>query len=639
VCGIGVWFDPRPSAEGVERVLRLHAPIRHRGPDDEGFLFLAGDGTVARVASPALAPRSPITVGMAFRRLEILDLRPEAAQPMGSPDGSAWLVFNGEIYNFRELRAELEAGGRRFRSHGDTEVLLAAYERWGEGCFARLEGMWALAILDLRKRRLVISRDRFGIKPLYWALRDGALLLASEAKQILQAQGGRPAPNRPLVEMYLRGTRYPFVEETFFDGIFPAPPAGWASWALDAPPAAPVFHPYWALADHVAHPARAIPYPEAVDRVEETLTRAVASHKVADVEVGSLLSGGLDSAVLMALAKKKLGLPLPTFSLGFREAAPRYCELRFVDALVKDAGLTNHETTLDAGWVAANIDRVLSALEEPPLAMPALAQYRVFELVASRGLRVVLDGQGADEIVAGYAYHQRAFLKDRLVHGRWLAFAAEARAIAAREGGSPWSVVRDHFVAPRLRPRRPYDWIAAAPPRANLPEVLAARGDFGHDPALVNRQLYYDMRWGNAKIILGYGDRSAMAHSVEGRVPYYDRAFVELLFSLPDDYKVSRGDRKRVLRDVARRWVPPVVTERADRMGFGIPDEEMIRGPLAAHVETSLLDSGLLHSGAVEPEEVRRFHADFTAGRHQDHRAIWRLFSLARWSRLFEVSW
>jgi asparagine synthase (glutamine-hydrolysing) len=287
VCGLGVWFDPRPSEEGVERTLRLHAPIRHRGPDDEGFLFVAADGTVARSSSGALPPGKRITLGMAFRRLGILDLRPEAAQPMGSADRATWLVFNGEIYNFRELRAELEAEGREFRSHGDTEVLLAAYERWGEGCFARLDGMWALAILDLPKRRLVVSRDRFGVKPLHWALCDGALLLASEAKQIVHAQGVRPTPNRPLVEMYLRGTRYPFVDETFFEGIHLMPPATWASWPLDDPPQTPVFHPYWALADHVAHPSRAVPYAEARDRVEETLTRAVASHMVADVEVGS----------------------------------------------------------------------------------------------------------------------------------------------------------------------------------------------------------------------------------------------------------------------------------------------------------------------------------------------------------------
>jgi asparagine synthase (glutamine-hydrolysing) len=637
VCGLGVWFDPSAPDFAAERLVRLHAPIRHRGPDAEAFLFATKDGSVEVRERAEPLSRGRVTLGMAFRRLRILDLRGEAMQPMGSPDGQTWLVFNGEIYNFRELKGTLAAEGRRFRTTGDTEVLLAAFEQWGEGAFERLEGMWAAVFLDLRRRRLVASRDRFGMKPLFWASRGGALLLASEVKQILASDGGRPAPNRPLVEMYLRGARLPCLEETFFEGIRAVPPGTWASWPLDVPPQAPVFTPYWTLAAAAAHPLR-LSYPEAVDRVEAALTKAVSSHSVADVPVGALLSGGLDSATVVALARKKLGLDLPTFSLGYREAAPQSCELRFVDAQVKEAGLTNFETTFDARWVEQNVDRVVFSIEEPPLAMPALAQYRVFELVASRGLRVVLDGQGADEIAAGYPYHQRAFLRDRLVHGRLFDFASELSAIATRESRAVWRVLDDLAFAPRRRSAPDTGWVVEAP-RSNLSEFRAASADFGPDSSAVNRRLYYDVRWGNVKIVLGYGDRNAMAHSVESRVPYFDRTFVELLFALPDDYKIRRGDRKRVLRDVARRHVPPVITERADRMGFGTPDESMIRGPLGPHIAQTMAESGVLQGGAVEPAATRRFHADFGRGAHGDYRAIWRLYALGRWARRFDISW
>lgn len=621
-------------AETLRRLFSLHAPIRHRGPDGEGFLLLDRHGRAQRFDRQEEVPRdAEPQLAMAFRRLKILDLSPAAAQPMSSPDGKVWIVFNGEIYNFRELRRELEALGRTFASHGDTEVVLAAYERWGEKCFQRLEGMWAMAIVDLRRRKLVLSRDRFGIKPLYWSIDSGALLIASEIKQIVQALGRRPVPNRSLLAMYLRNQRYPFVEETFFEGIRPMPPATWAEIDLDDPLVPPRFHLYWQLADFISNGSRPS-YGDAVDAVEESLTRAATSHLVSDVRVGALLSGGLDSATLVGLLARRAGIKLPTFSLGYRDAAPKYCELRFVDAMARRDGLENHETTLDPAWVSANIDRVLWALEEPPLAMPALAQFRVFELCAQHGATVILDGQGSDEITAGYSYHQRLYLKDRIVKRQPLAFASELLAIARREHRSPLGVVNDFFIAPRLR-RPAYPWVKE--PGTDRQELAAAARDFGRDSSLVNRQLYFDVRWGNVKIILGYGDRAAMAHSIEARVPYFDRAFVELLFTLPDDYKIGKGERKRILRDVARRHVPPEITERTDRMGFGTPDGEMIRGALWDEIESAVLEGPLLSSEVVDAAAVRRLVEDFGPA-SDDYRTIWRLYALSRWATRFNVA-
>ncbi len=638
MCGISILLDPA-GPRFASRLLAMHAAIRHRGPDGEGFLVVDRDGAVTRseAADKLAAPATP-HVGFAFRRLKICDLSEAANQPMGSADHKTWVVFNGEIYNFRELRVELEAQGHVFRSHGDTEVVLAAYQQWGERCFERLDGMWGIAVLDLRRNRLVVSRDRFGIKPVYWKIDDsGAILFASEIKQLLAATDGEPPrANHQLIAAYLRGFRYPTLEETFFEGIRSVPPATWCEIDLVAP-AEPRFQSYWNLADFAAGDS-ALSYDEAVAQVEERLAAAVASHRQADVKVGALLSGGLDSSTLVGLAHRNGAARLPTYSLGYRDAAPAFCEMSYVDAMTRRDGIENHETTFDAAWIVDNTDRILWSLEEPPLAMPAFAQYRMFEFCAEQGATVILDGQGADEIAGGYGYHQRAFIKQRLLHGQLFAAWSELRAIGRRERRTAAMVFFDFFLRHYTRRRPQFPWIVDAGSRTKDPDFTHARGDYGRDRSLVNRQLYFDVRWGNVKIVLGYGDRNAMAHSIEARVPYFDRAFVELMFSLPDTLKIGNGDRKRALRDVARRYVPTEITERGDRMGYGTPDEAMIRGPLSDVIADAVNDSAFRAAGWIVPEEADRLLRDFREGRHGDFRAVWRLFALSRWARRFSLT-
>ena len=638
MCGISAIIDPTGSPGLISRLLAMHAVIHHRGPDGEGFLVVDDRGVPTRSETPdRLRATAKPGVGFAFRRLKICDLSEDAAQPMASADGQTWIAFNGEIYNFRDLRSELKAKGRVFRTTGDTEVALAAYEQWGVKCFDRLDGMWAIAILDLHRKRLVVSRDRFGIKPLFWKFENGkTLLLASEIKQLLAASPASLRSNRPLIAMYLRGQRYPMLEETFFEGIRAVPPATWCEIDLSTP-AEPQFQAYWNLADTTSD-RNELSYEQAVECVEDALTRSVALQRQADVKVGALLSGGLDSSTLVALANRIGAAKLPTFSLGYRDAAPRFCEMRYVDAMTQRDRLENHETTFDASWIASNTDRILWTLEEPPLAMPAFAQFRLFELCAQQGATVILDGQGSDEITGGYQYHQRALLKDRLTHCRPLAMLSELQAMARHEHRSAAAIFTEFFVRPYVRRRVSYSWAADGGPRANEAEFTFARSDFGHDRPLVNRLLYFDVRWGNVKIVLGYGDRNAMAHSVEARVPYFDRAFVELMFSLPDCYKVGRGVRKRALRDVGRRYLPPEITERGDRLGFGTPDGEMIRGPLRDTIAEAINDPAFRASGWVNAPEASRFLLDFQKGIHQDFRAVWRLFVLSRWATRFAVS-
>ena len=609
MCGITAVFGRGDVAEVARR---MHAPIRHRGPDAEGF-----------AAFPNAA--------LAFRRLKIVDLSEAAAQPMQR--GDRWLVFNGEIYNYRELRAELRALGHEFRSDGDAEVILAAHEQWGVDCLTRLQGMWAFVLIDVARRSVLVSRDRLGIKPLYWQRHDGKILFASEARQIIAANG-RAEANLPLVIRHIRGDRTPCYDETFFRGIQMVPSASFCEFSLDDD-RDPEFKPFWRLSDVVAHP---LPYDDARERLRALLDETVDSHRHADVKTGCLLSGGLDSSVLTALMADDLaaeGDEVETFSFGFRDRAPRFCEMRYVDAIARGRrNIVNHETTFDAGWVANHVGRVVSSLEEPSLSMAALAQWRVFELVRERGTTVVLDGEGSDEIFAGYPPYQRMLLADYARAGQFGSVARELAAMAQWNDQTVPGVVANMLLPPlRNRIAGPkFPWVTAERP------AITNHIDRSADPSRVNRSLYHAVRWGNVKIVLYYTDKASMAHSVEARVPYMDHRVVELAFSLPAPHKVGQGMRKRVLRDIGKTLLPAEVTDRRDRMGFGTPEEQFLREPaLASSVRERLTDPSFLGMSMLDAGEVRKLVDRFMSGEERDFRSVWRLYTLAVWQSEFAV--
>ena len=630
MCGISVVVAPSSSPEVAREALRMHAPIRHRGPDGEGVL-LSGGGRISRYDDVASVPdNATASVAFAFRRLKIVDLTDAASQPMRSHDGQCWIVFNGEIYNFLALRAELEGRGHVFKTTGDTEVILAAYEQWGEECFSRFEGMWAIVILDLRRNRLVACRDRFGIKPLYYRLTSDRLYLASEIRQIL-AVSGKARPNATLLRSFLAGDRDTVLDDTFFEGINAVPPGWWFTVPLNSSLQQLDFRAYWNLDDY-QEKRPPLDYAAAVARCGELMTASVRTHSHADVRVGSLVSGGLDSTTIGTLLVRQQR-DAPTFSFGFRDAAPRFCELPYVDKIVREENMHNYQTTFSADWVAQNATRVVSSLEEPPLAMPAFAQFRTFELCREHDTTVVLDGQGSDEIFAGYTYHERLLLLERLRRGRIPSFVREAASIAARDSLSVPRLVAKAFAAPpayalaqKMRGR--LAWIASG---------YGGRNGIRDRSRTVNQRLHHDVKWGNAKIILGYADKNAMQFSIESRVPFFDRELVEFAFGLPGDFKVGHGTRKRVLRDFARTFLPPDITERRDRMGFATPDAEWLRGPLWPRVREAISDPALISSDCFDAARTRRFIEQFERGEHHEARAIWRIWMTSVWKDAFSV--
>jgi asparagine synthase (glutamine-hydrolysing) len=636
MCGISAVIDAHASA-GVSAVLRrMHAPIRHRGPDEESFLLVGEDWRVTAGVANDDAARA----GLAFRRLRVIDLSDDAAQPMRSTAREAWICFNGEIYNFRSLRDELR-DRYDFRSQSDTEVILAAYEKWGVDCFEHLEGMWAIVIVDLSRRRVILSRDRFGIKPLYWWKREGRLLVASEIKQILAAIDERPRPNEPEIAAFLRGNRVPTLNETFFRDIQPFPPASTMVIPLDGSPSPDAPRTFWSLNALDTFDVRERDYPQWVDRFERVLGEAVQSHNVADVNVGYLLSGGLDSSTLTAMmardARSHGRKPAPAFSFGFRERAADVCELHHVDSVAQKLGVDVHETSLDGAWISQNAGKVMRALEEPALGIAALAQYRVFQLSAAHGMTVVIDGEASDEVLGGYPSYQVNLLRDHLGRGRLIAFARAVREMARYEDRSSLAVLSDLGRRFRSRPRRRGSWLDPAYGQNAEREMAkrAALADARADRSRVWRLLYRDVTWGNVKIVLGYTDRVSMAHSIEARVPFLDRAVVETAFALPDEFKVGNGQRKRILRDVARRYLPASVTERKDRMGFGVPHAMLMRemGADLPDRVRSVSAFPAFAGGAVEALLARLPENDPAS-----MAMLWRVYSLARWLEEFDVA-
>jgi asparagine synthase (glutamine-hydrolysing) len=634
MCGIGAVIGPDTSAE---LLLRMHASIRHRGPDGEGFLSVTRAGSATRhLDGDALlreTATNPPVAALAFRWLKIQDITEAARQPMVSEDGAVWIALNGEIYNFRELAAELSARGHAFHTHSDTEVALAAFLEWGTDCFARFIGMWSIVLIDTRNRRAIVSRDRFGIKPLAFTVQGRALLIASEARQIACSGNSAPEPDLDSIARFATGSPQLHCR-TFFRGVETFPPGCYAVVDFDAPRIEP--RPYWRLADALTT-AVDWTFDDAARRLDELLTSSVRMQLIAEVGVGTLLSGGLDSSLVTVLASRADSVRRPAFSFVLNERIDkRLDESQYIDDVVQATGVPSYKTTMDGAWVRDNMTRVTLAQEAPVTGAPVMAQFRTHELAASMGVRVVLDGQGSDETFGGYIRHQALLLNDLLLQGHGITFARELNAFrrAGRHYGLTY--LRQGIASPLLRPfiprRAPAWFLGAVEDRNQRPEHLPRT-------SRLSRALYRDVTELNLPNVLGITDHNSMAHSLEARVPFLDHRIVELAFALPAAFKVGEGMRKRILRTLALRYVPPSVSARTDSIGFGTPQGRWMRNELRASIESAALDGVFqrdpLFDGAAARRLIKRYYEGNRAP--ADERQVWTLFALHSWYQAFGI--
>jgi asparagine synthase (glutamine-hydrolysing) len=604
MCGICGVVSASGSVD-PERVARMSTTLVHRGPDSAGEFC---DGTAA----------------LAARRLSIIDLE-TGDQPIANEDGTLHVVQNGEIYNYRELRRELERAGHTFRTHGDTEVLLHLYEQYGDGFAARLRGMFAVAIWDAPRRRLVVARDRFGIKPLYYSDLGGELAFASELRALPRGEIDVDA-----VEAFLAFNSIP-GPLTIFRETRKLPAGHLLLWEDGA-----------VRVERFARPA---PLPERDDEqaelVEELRSRlrdSVRAHLVSDVPVGVLLSGGVDSALLAALAAEESAGPVRTFSIGFEERS--FDELAGARLVAERYGTQHRELVLRPD-AALLLPALADAFDEPFADSSALPTYLVSELAAS-DVKVALSGEGGDELFGGYYTYAADLLAARTG-----GLARLARPVVERLPSSSAKASFDYrakrFVrAAHLPPlERHHGWKEIFSPGLRA-ELTGRRSGF--DPVDLLRTRYaetdgaeelarlqdVDLGVYLADDLLVKTDRASMAHSLEARVPYLDTVVTNLALALPTRHKVRGLAKKVLLRKAAAPLLPREIVQGKKR-GFSIPAAAWLRGELEPFARDTLAAETLRRQGFFEPRVVERLLDDHVAGREDLSRQLWGLLAFTLW--------
>ena len=651
MCGIAALYEPGAPAWLPDVTRAMTRAVRHRGPDGEGFAFFRADSaatvvisdeTPAGVAGAREAPAGSV-LGLGHRRLSIIDLSIAGHQPMPDGDHRCWIVFNGEIYNYVELRTELAAGGHRFVSGSDTEVILAAWHAWGEACLARFNGMFAFALFDCRTGRLFAARDRFGVKPLYfWRTPTGGFALASEIKQFTAHPEWRARLNGQPAYDFLNWGISDHTCETFFAGVeqlrggefLSAPLATLASarpqrwYALEPAPFA---------GDFAAASAR----------FRELLDDSVRLRLRADVPVGSCLSGGLDSSSIVCTMRAQLGALAPelqnTFS-AYSDVA-RFDERTYIEEVAAATGAERHYVVPSPDVLLSEFDQLTWHQDEPFGSTSIFAQWCVFRLARQNGVVVMLDGQGADEALGGYHGYFGPRLAGLLRQGRWGAFWREAAAVRALHGQTPLmqaKLLANELLSPRLTDqlRRLVGRTVRAPEFLDLAK-LGAIARSPHDNAIDLREPVRSLGHAqltalNLPMLLHWEDRDSMAHGVEARLPFLDYRLVEFCLGLPEAFKLSEGWTKRVLREGQRGRLPERVRLRRDKLGFATAEETWMRGE-RREVFLELLDDAIATAGGILTPAARTKAERILAGAEPFNFLVWRFISFGNWIRRFQV--
>jgi len=599
MCGIAGQIAFSGDAPDPDLVSSMSARLAHRGPDGSGEF---SEGPVA----------------LAHRRLAIIDPVPAGDQPMSADDGRLWIVYNGEIYNHPELRAELESLGYRFRTRTDTEVVLAAFREWGPGCLDRFNGMWAFALWDSGRRRLFCARDRLGIKPFYYAQTDDSFLFASEIKALLEDPSTGTAPDPDLLRTFLAWGVADHTGGTLFEGIYQLPPA---HYMVVTPDGAGRPQRYWRL--HVSGPVHGSDDPAIYRRFMEILHDAVRIRLRSDVPVGTCLSGGIDSSTITAIINRLISGESPesvgdrqkTFSVVFDD--PRFDESRYIEIMTGATGVDDHRVRPSTDGLRDDLDRLLYAQDEPFGSLSIYAQYAVMRL-ASREVKVVLDGQGADEQLAGYLAYIWPYIRTLIGEGEIRRGLSELRSALRLHGG--FFAAAAGQLLTRSRRRRLL--------RGEAPAVHRYAGP-------LHRVLEQETCATNLPLLLHYEDRNSMAFSIESRVPFCDVRLVEFIAGLPLDQKIRAGMTKYILRRSTRDLLPRAIRCRRDKMGFVTPEEVWMREVLRDDVEAIFSSPEFAGRPWWDAEAVRRDYSRFADGKGEYSPEIWRILCTELWLRKF----
>ena len=602
----------------------MAATMVHRGPDQEGCFSSEG-------------------ITLAFRRLAIIDLSEHGNQPMLNEDGSVVLVFNGEIYNFQELREELRGKGHLFSSLADSEVIIHGYEEWGTGVLDRLRGMFAFAIYDLPKRRLMLARDRIGIKPLYYTHQQGKLIFASEIKAILEAPNVERGINFQALYDYL-GFEFVPAPQTMFAGINKLPAGHYLLLAGDQLEVAR----YWDLS--FAPGQNRLSFDEAVEQLRYHLDSAVKSHLVSDVPLGVFLSGGLDSSCIVALMRRHLNGPLKTFTIGYEDKS--FSELEYAEIVARHCH-TEHQVLMLDTLNADYVERTLYHLDEPMTDLSTVPLYLLCKQ-AREHVTVCLSGEGADESLAGYDRFKAsrlnhyfgllpAVLRKQVVGGliRKLPDRPQKKGIINMfkrfvDGASldpDGQHLRWQYFLNRAMEDNLFNEMFGSKVIMDPFRMVRAYTDHCDAQDRVNREIYLDMRFMMVDSVLMKVDRMSMASSLEIRVPLLDHVLVEFLASLPGDWKLNKMTSKFIFRAALEGLLPKKVIYRG-KQGYSLPVKHLLRGELKEYMISLLNDSKVIREN-MDIVYVNRLIDEHLAMSHNHNHILWALINVAIWHNRF----
>jgi asparagine synthase (glutamine-hydrolysing) len=619
IAGIIKLHSSEPIEE--ERLRRMRDVLRHRGPDGEGIWIDGG-------------------VGLAHRRLAIVDIA-GGAQPMSNEDRSAWITYNGEIYNHPELMAELTANGHRYRSRSDTETILHLYQDDGNDCVHRLRGMFAFALWDRKKQSLLLARDRLGIKPLYYAVTDDELLFASEIKAIVAATSSRPLLNEAIIPEYL-ATGFVSGPETFFRGIRKLLPGRTLTWSRrDGLQERRYWQPY-------SDRQRSQTPKQSADDLRARLSDVVRSHLMSDVPVGLFLSGGIDSSGLAGLMASLVKTPIRTFSVGFPEREGN--ELNYARLAARSIGSEHHEVVITAEQFFRELPRLIWH-EDEPIAFPSSVPLYFVSALAREHVKVVLTGEGADELFCGYNRYRVTAWNQRL--GKTysqLAPRFARHALSKTIDALPWPARRylgRTFLALSTDPRSVFFENFAVFKERVLQEMLAdrdvlrSRDPFGEvlsyyegaSGGIVDRMSQTDLQTYLVELLMKQ-DQMSMAASIESRVPFLDHELVEYVVGLPPASKLGIWQTKVLLRQALRDVVPQQILTRK-KMGFPVPVGSWLRGSFERLIGDFVTGPRAATRKLFEPVFLARLAEEHRTGRGEHGARLWSLMNLEIWQRIF----
>jgi asparagine synthase (glutamine-hydrolysing) len=648
MCGICGEIDFRNKNVRVDSVRKMCDVLAHRGPDDEGMVFIRGD--------KLFEPKRPVDnlinekgfeVGLGHRRLSIIDLSIAAHQPMCNEDGKIWIVFNGEIYNFQTIREQLEKKGHFFKSKSDTEVILHAYEEWGAECVNRFRGMFAFAIWDSKLQRLFMARDRLGKKPLVYCNRNGWFAFASEIKALLQIPGVEKKVNRNAIHHYLT---YQYVPspDTIFEGIKKLRPAHYLLYDRDGNLR---IERYWRLCFDSSHHT-AFDMQELSGRIQKELEESVKLRLISDVPLGAFLSGGVDSSLIVGIMARLSRKPVKTFSVGFEEK--EFDELIYAGLVSKYFGTEHHEFTVKPNAVEI-LPKLVWHYNEPFADSSAIPTYYVSK-VTKDFVKVVLTGDAGDENFAGYR---------RYLFSQWVAIFTRLPQKLRKNLMPPLLRALSSFHVQEARLNRLADFIdmLTAEQEKNYLEQIRVfnakekediytrefREDLNDtDPInflldkfkeietkdFLDKLLYLDINTYLPEDLLVKMDIATMANSLEARAPFLDHQFMEFVGGIPSQLKLRRMNTKFILKVAFKDMLPETIFKRR-KMGFAVPVSRWFRHELKDYVYDILLDPRTLNRGYFRREGVQRLLNDHIALRYDHSAKIWALLFLEMWFRVF----